>query len=42
MDGKENHLGKLRKTVQLTLEIDLNAMENMDYKMLFKLKKLIT
>jgi len=41
MDGKENHLGKLRKTVQLTLEIDLNAMENMDYKMLFKLKKLI-
>ncbi len=40
-EGKENYLEKLRRTVQLTIEIDLNAVENMDYEMLFKLKKLI-
>jgi uncharacterized protein len=40
-EGKEIYPEKLRKTVQLTLEVDLMAVENMDYEMIFKLKKLI-
>ena len=40
-EGKEAYLDKLRKTVQLVLEVDLMAVENMDYEMIFKLKKLI-
>lgn len=40
-EGKEAYLDKLRKTVQLILEVDLMAVENMDYAMIFKLKKLI-
>jgi len=40
-EGKVNYLEKLRKTVLLTLEIDLNAVENMDYEIRCKLKKLI-
>ncbi|MBN7809616.1 ATP-binding protein [Algoriphagus sp. H41] len=40
-EGKEAYLEKLRKTVQLILEVDLMAVENMDYEMIFKLKKLI-
>jgi hypothetical protein len=40
-EGKVNYLEKLRKTVLSILEIDLNAVENMVYEMLFKLKRLI-
>lgn len=40
-EGKEIYPDKLRKTVQLILEVDLMAVENMDYEMIFKLKKLI-
>ncbi len=40
-EGKEIYPEKLIKTVQLILEVDLMAVENMDYEMIFKLKKLI-
>ncbi|REG92038.1 ATP-binding protein [Algoriphagus antarcticus] len=40
-EGKDHYLDKLQKTVQITIEVDLNAVENMDYEMQFKLKKLI-
>lgn len=41
IEGKETYPEKLRKTVQLILEVDLMAVENMDYETIFKLKKLI-
>jgi predicted AAA+ superfamily ATPase len=40
-EGKEIYPEKLIKTVQLILEVDLMAVENMDYETIFKLKKLI-
>jgi uncharacterized protein len=40
-EGIEIYPEKLRKIVQLILEVDLMAVENMDYETIFKLKKLI-
>lgn len=40
-EGKEKFHEKLKRTVQLTIELDLNAVENLDYDTIFKLKKLI-
>lgn len=40
-EGKEKFLEKLKRTVQLTIELDLNAVENLDYDTIFKLKRLI-
>ncbi len=40
-EGRDVYLDKLRKTVQLILEVDLMAVENIDYETVFKLKKLI-
>ncbi|GAB2487632.1 ATP-binding protein [Algoriphagus taiwanensis] len=40
-EGTEIYSEKLRKIVQLILEVDLMAVENMDYETVFKLKKLI-
>lgn len=40
-EGIDIYPEKLRKTVQLILEVDLMAVENMDYETIFKLKKLI-
>lgn len=40
-EGIESFPEKLQKTLQLTLEVDINAVENMDFEMIFKLKKLI-
>ncbi|MFN3998817.1 ATP-binding protein [Algoriphagus sp.] len=40
-EGKEKFYEKLKRTVQLTIELDLNAVENLDYDTIFKLKRLI-
>jgi uncharacterized protein len=40
-EDTEIYSEKLRKIVQLILEVDLMAVENMDYETVFKLKKLI-
>ncbi|WP_268033161.1 AAA family ATPase [Algoriphagus sp. PAP.12] len=41
IEGIDSFPEKLQKTLQLTLEVDINAVENMDFEMIFKLKKLI-
>jgi len=40
-EGKYKFLEKLKRTIQLTIELDLNAVENLDYETIFKLKRLI-
>ncbi|MFC3416332.1 ATP-binding protein [Algoriphagus hitonicola] len=40
-ENRESYYEKLKRTVQLTLELDINAVENLDFETIFKLKKLI-
>lgn len=39
-EGKVSYLSRLRNTIQLIIDVDLNAVENLNYDILVKLKKL--
>lgn len=41
MEDKEQYLQRLLQTVNLIIDVDLNAVESIDYKMLVKFKKLL-
>lgn len=40
-EGIENYHDKLRNTINLIIDLDMNATENLDYRLLVKIKKLL-
>jgi uncharacterized protein len=40
-ESKENFYSRLKNTVQVIIDVDLHAIENLDYEILYKIKKLI-